>query len=401
MLEVILVLIVLLMIFSVTYPVLGRWAVRIQRTPTSKVDSSNSFHCMVELIGTNSPDSTETAFEVKMRGCVSAPSDMCDADVQVLIADVQDGPNNAKPVLCTAKQWQMEDSPAFCFKSHIGRLPHRKTHLSTWVQIAGIRADLLRFPRKGTRRLKFITSIISQAGGGALACAAATIDYENHKSGYIDAKENHQRAEALSMQLAAALCSSNGQLNKAGIEVIDEWISCRVEASVNKESKAQTRSRLNRSLEDALGFCRKGEQVDIESICGQMTETATIVQRYDVMELCLWVVRAAGTVASNQTTLLSRMADMLEVDADKFRAMVQKILPVSSYEAKDMEFILGITADMSAEEARRQLNSEYRKWNARVTHPDTATRQQAGRMLALIADVRREYVEQAHAVQSD
>jgi len=401
MLEVILVLIVLLMIFSVTYPGTGRWAVRIQRTPTSKVDSSNSFHCRVELIGTNSPDSTETAFEVKMRGCVSAPSDMCDADVQLLIADVQDGPNNAKPVLCTAKQWQMEDSPAFCFKSHIGKLPHRQTHLSTWVPVAEIRTDLLKFPRKGTRRLKFITSIISQAGGDELACTTATIDYENQESGYIDARENHQQAETLSVQLAEALCCSSGQLNKAGIKVIDEWISSRVETSVNKESKAQTRSRFKRSLEDAIGLCRKGGEFDIESICGQITEKATIIERYDAMELCLRVVKTGGSIDGKQTAVLSQMAGLLEVDADKFRAMVQKILPVSMYEARDMEFILGVTTDMSDEEARQQLNNEYRKWNARVTHPNTDTRAQASQMLALIADVRRNYVEQTHAVQSD
>ncbi len=401
MLEVILVLIVLVMIVSLIYPGTGRWVVHKHNTPTSKTVNNDSLHCRIGLISTDSPGIAETAFEVKMRGCVTAPSDMYDADVQVLIADVQDGPNNAKPVLCTAKQWQMEDSPAFCLKSHIGKLPHRQTHLSTWVPVAEIRADLLKFPRKGTSKLKFITSIISQAGGGELACAAATIDYENHKSGYIDAKENHQRAEALSVQLAAALCSSNGQLNKAGIKVIDEWISSRVETSVNKESKAQIRSRFKQSLEDAIGLCRKGGEFDIESICGQITEKATIIERYDAMELCLQVVKTGGGIDGKQIAVLSQMAGLLEVDTDKFRAMVQKILPVSMYEAKDVEFILGVTADMSAEEARRQLNNEYRKWNARVTHPDTATRQQAGRMMALIADARRNYVEQTHAVQSD
>jgi hypothetical protein len=398
MLEVILVLIVLIMIASLTYSGTGRRGTQKHNTPTSKTVNNDSLHCRIELINT---DSAEIAFEVKMKGCITAPSDTYDADVQVLIADVQDGPNNAKPVLCTAKQWQMEDSPAFCFISHIGKLPHRQTELSTWVPVAEIRTDLLRFPRKGTRRLKFITSIISQAGGDELACTTATIDYENHKSGYIDARENHQQAETLNVQLAAALCYSSGQLNKAGIKVIDEWISGRVETLVDKESKAQIHSRFKQSLEEAIGICREGGEFDIESICGQITEMATIVERYDAMELCLQVAKTGGGIDGKQTAVLSQMADLLEIDTDKFRAMVQKILPVSMYEAKDMEFILGITADMSDEEARQQLNYEYRKWNARVTHPNTETRAQAGRMLALIADARQKYVGQTHAVQSD
>ena len=82
------------------------------------------------------------------------------------------------------------------------------------------------------------------------------------------------------------------------------------------------------------------------------------------------------------------------MDRDKFQAKVQKILPLGIYESKDFGFILGMRPDMSADEARRQLNKEYRKWNARVTHADPDTQTQAGQMLALIADARTKYIEQ-------
>ena len=42
----------------------------------------------------------------------------------------------------------------------------------------------------------------------------------------------------------------------------------------------------------------------------------------------------------------------------------------------------------TTDEKIAELNEEYRKWNARVTHPDADIRQQADQILSLIADLR-------------
>ncbi|MCK5173415.1 MAG: hypothetical protein KAR47_08490, partial [Planctomycetes bacterium] len=87
-------------------------------------------------------------------------------------------------------------------------------------------------------------------------------------------------------------------------------------------------------------------------------------------------------------------AELLHIDGEKFRAMAQKLLPVRSGRGDYTNFILGITDDMTVEDKREQLNDEYCKWNGRVTSRDTTIQDQADEMLALIAQVRNDCVEQ-------
>jgi hypothetical protein len=398
MLEVILILLVLLVWISLAQISMPRLVISRGKKPAPNTSpepkKAGPFRCMVELAKTDAQGREADSFEVKIRGLISAPVDQCDVDVQFLIADVADERSEPRPVLSTAKQFQMEDSPAFCFRANIGKLPNSVTCLSSWTQVARIRADLLRFPRKGKRKLKFITSIISTTGDRELACAAAAIDYENDRVGYIDAKENRQRAETLTVQLAAAVCSSEKKPTEAAVKVVSDWINAKIKASAGADNEAQKRSELEQVLKDALQCCDEHNRPNIDAVCKEITEAATIIERYEAIELCLLVARATGNISPEQTTVLGGLADSLGVDRDKFQAKVQKILPLGIYESKDFGFILGMRADMSADEARRQLNKEYRKWNARVTHANPDTQTQASQMLALIADARTKYIEQ-------
>ena len=89
--------------------------------------------------------------------------------------------------------------------------------------------------------------------------------------------------------------------------------------------------------------------------------------------------------------MLKDLAGWLEVDSAKFRNIMVKILPLNMHQIKDVEFILGITADMNVKQARRQLNEEYSKWNSRATCIDPKVHSQADNMLNFIADARGEY----------
>ena len=121
-------------------------------------------------------------------------------------------------------------------------------------------------------------------------------------------------------------------------------------------------------------------------------QIAPIAQRYEILNFCLHVAGADGVAATEELDILARFAGWLAVDEDRFRAMVEKILPVGMHEVEDMEIVLGVRPEMSKEKARQRLNRQYRKWNARVTHFNPEIRTQAGHMLKLIAQTRNEYV---------
>ncbi|RKY09199.1 MAG: hypothetical protein DRP66_02775 [Planctomycetota bacterium] len=296
-----------------------------------------AFACKVQLDFESSD--TGGAFAVMIRGAVPVPAAMHEIDVQILIADVTDGGNSPQPVLCTAKQWQLDESRVFCYRACSGKIPSTDFVISDWLGVTTIPTDVLEFPAKGDRTLQFVATLISRGTSNELASASVRLDYQNDKLGYADAGKNAERTQILTRQLAAAVCTD-----------------------------------------------RNDRQPDIDAICSEMASIATIVEIYDAIELCLKTVAEAGTTRRHQTELISRIADALAVDEKRLRALSQKILPHDAPEERDLEFIFGITADMTPQEERNRLRDEYQKWNARVNHPDDDVQAQADQMLALIAE---------------
>lgn len=307
--------------------------------PPPHNDDNPRFACTVQLQSESSDGNTGGAFAVMIRGAVPVPTLMHETDVQILIADITAGADSPQPVLCAAKQWQLDDSSAFCYRACNGKIPDTDFVISDWLAVATIPTDLLQFPAKGNRKLQFVTTLISHQTSNELASASVSLDYRNDNLGYADAKENAERTQILTLQLAAAVSTG-----------------------------------------------KNGQEPDIDAICSEMVSIATIVDLYDAMKLCLQTIAAAGTTRRDQTRLISRIAAALGVDEKKFRALSQKILPLSMHEEKDLEFILGITADMTPEEGKNRLRDEYQKWNARVNHPDGDVQAQADQMLTLIAE---------------
>ena len=372
--------------------------------PCARPDLS-TLNCRVRLVEQNQENCAFDAFIVEICGSICAPDDTHNTTVQITIADLTDGPGKAKPVHGTAKRWQRQDSSEFYYKADLGRLSNRGTILSDWMAVAQLNLEWLILPRKGKRNLQFTTSILSRQNGGELACARCTFIYENSALGYIDLEENIRRTRMLAVTLAFAVSASDNKLFDCEIELIKSW--ARENVDVFKKARGgidasgslksvQTSGRAKRELEKVLNkavvFFRKGNKVDTYKICKEMVEIVSLSHRYDVLELCLRVVQAKGVAAAEELALLKNLAKWLEVDTNRFRTMTERILPANIHQVEDKEIILGITADMSEEQTREHLNKEYRKWNARVTSSNPDIQLQADCMLEFIAEARKQYV---------
>jgi tellurite resistance protein len=283
----------------------------------------------------------------------------------------------------------MRDSPAFCYNADLGKLPHQDTILPDWTTVAQLRLDWLTFPRKGKRNLQFHTSILSRESGEEIACAECNFIYENIEFGYIDLQENVSRTKALAVPLAFAVSAADRKMHRREIDLIKNWVKANIDLS---QASDEVMRELDKALDKTVVFFRDGNQVNIFKICKELVEIAPLAQRYDILELCLYVAQADGSAAIEELDILKSLASWLEVDADKFRTMMEKILPVSIHEVKDTEVLIGVTSGMSKEGSRHQLNREYAKWNARVTNSDPQIRAQADQMLMMIADARSQYV---------
>ena len=324
-------------------------------------------------------------FGVEIRGRIAAPGDTGFAKVQICVADITDGIEQAKCVRAKVKQWQIRDSSEFCYEAELGKLPDAGTIVSEWMSVGQIPCEWLNLPRKGQRVLQFTTSVLLGGSGQELACGVCNAAYENPVFGYIDSEENVRRAKSLAVALSFSVSAADGKMYDCEIEVVKNWARNNIDFA---EVSNKARRRLERALKKTAAFFREGSRLDVRRVCRELVEIAPVGERYDILELCLCVVHANGVVAAEELAILKELADWLEVDKDRFRMMMEKILPAEMYEVADVETVLGVTADMSGESAREHLKREYRKWNCRVTSQDPDVQSQADYMLSFIAEAR-------------
>ena len=354
-------------------------------------------NCRVQLTKQEKDNRVFDAFSVEICGSIPTRRGTDYATLKVSIMDVTDGVARAQPVQGRVKRWQIQDPspgsggrPMFCYTADLGKLPRQVTTLSDWMSVAQLRVDWLRFPRKGNRNLQFNTSILSRQNGEELACAKCTFAYESPDFGYIDLEENIERIKTFAVTLAFAVSASDHKLYDCEVELVKNW----ARANLGWDRACdKVRRKLEKALNETVAFFRNGNQLDTHKICEEIVEIAPLADRYDILELCLYVAQAKGSVSAEELAILRDLANWLEVDTDRFRQMMGKILPVSMYEVKDAEAILGVTSDMSEEKTREHLNKEFIKWNSRVTNSNPEIQTQAEQMLELIAEARSQYVE--------
>ena len=345
----------------------------------------NALNCRVKV--EKDKKNSEDIFSVEICGLIQAPRDLDNTAVQISVMDVT---GQAKPVHTNIKEWQTNDSPVFCYNANLGRLPDRTTVLSDWMVIAHLNTGWLILPRRGKRNLQFNVSIQSSKNSQSFASAAGNLLYDNQSFGYIDLHENTERTKTMAVSLAFAVSAAGKKISNREIEIIKKWAQSNIDISSDSGSKTR---KLNKALCQAIRFFRQGNTISIYETCCELAEIAPLAERYDILELCLDVVGANGIACEEHLNLLKKLTVWLEVDQGRFRSMMEQFLPAEMHEVEDVEIILGITREMTNDMARKCINKEYRKWNARVTNSDSQIKAQANHMLQFIARTRNEYLE--------
>jgi len=358
----------------------------------------NILNCRVQMTETKDGDAVYDAFAVEICGSIHAPSDTCGATLNISIQDVSDE-SRAEAVLDgnpLVNSHGRTDTAEFRYVAELGRLPRRVTKLEDWTAVARLRTDGPVFPRRGKRTLQFKTSVLSADGGRELAAARCNFVYDNSQPGYLDLRENAERTRVLTVALAFAVSAVDNRLYDCEIELIKKWARANVLDDAESRS-SQSRAKLEKALSKTVAFFTEGNKLDVYGLCEEIVEIAPLGQRHEILDLCLRVSKAKGSVTAEEMAMVKGLADQLEVKAGKFRDMVDKILPVEIHEVMGVDEILGITSDMSSEKTRRHLNQQYSKWNSRVTSANPDIQSKADQMLKLIAEARGRYVADGSA----
>ena len=349
----------------------------------------SKFHCRARIGREGRGDSWRSVLVVDITGTIQAPAEGLEIDVRIELSDVTDRAGEPLPVLDRPKHGPLNTSSPFVHQADMGRLCRQTTVLQDWTTVAQLSTNWFVLPRRGSRQLQYTTAIMSRATGERLACASCLSTYENIETGYLDIEDDIQRVKTLAVGLAFSVGAANGQLLDPEVNVIGAWVKTNFGSA---EVSDGARLELDRALQKTAAFFRRGGTLNVAQVCREIVEIAPLVARLDIVDLCLRVAAAKGQVTAAELRLLKEMSDGLQVDRERLRAMVAKILPVEMHQTRDAEMILGVTSGMSNDEARHQLNREYAKWSSRVISSDPAVRRQADQMIRLIADARTEYV---------
>ena len=349
----------------------------------------NAFHCRARIGREGRGDSWQSVLVVDICGTIQAPEEGLEIDIRIELSDVTDRGSEPPPVLDRPKHGPLNPSSHFLHQADMGRLCHRTTVLQDWTTVAQLSPEWFVLPRRGHRQLQYSTAIVSRATGAPLACASCLGTYENTEAGYLDIEDDIQRVKSLAVGLAFSVGAANGQLLDPEVNVIGAWVKTNFGPA---EVSDGARLELDRALQKTTAFFRRGGTLNVAQVCREIIQIAPLVGRLDILDLCLRVAAAKGQVTTAELKLLKELSEGLQIDRDRLRAMVAKILPVEMHQTKDAEMIFGVTNGMSKDEARHQLNREYAKWSSRVISSDPAIRRQADQMIRLIADARTEYV---------
>ena len=355
-------------------------------------------NCRIHKVELKEGDAVYDAFAVEICGSINAPNETSRATLNISIRDVSDE-SRSEPVLESNPRANSQDRrnvAEFKYVAELGRLPRQVTKLEDWTAVARFRTDGPVFPRQGRRNLCFKTSVLNAEDGRTLAEARCNFMYDNSMPGYLDMRENVERTRVLTVALAFAVSAVDDRLYNCEIDLIKKWARENVLDDVESKSD-QSCAKLEEALNKTVAFFTEGNKLDVLGLCEEIVEIAPLGLRYEILDLCLRVAKAKGSMAAEEITMIKSLSDQLEVDPVKFRDMVDKILPVEIHDVMDMDDILGITSDMSSEKTRRHLNKEYSKWNSRVTSENPDIQSKADQMLKLIAEARGRYVAEGSA----
>ncbi|MHC4288804.1 MAG: hypothetical protein ACYSO4_01550 [Planctomycetota bacterium] len=341
------------------------------------------FTCRVRQFSDESqPIRRDQFFRVEIIGRIPTQQDNVDTNVQIEILDITDGRSGVHQILSGDEDYRRDGSVEFYYLKHNGLVPNKNSILSRWVTVVQFPCHILRFAYRGRRKLLFRSTVLDAASGKQIVAAQQTVEFVYCSDGY---REVHgRRLDVLGSCIELSAFVLEAESCSDGLEAMwSNWIQQKGEMYISTDEASEIIAKAkNRRIGET-----PQSAADIILAYGKNTD------RFYAAELALQTVSFVGTVSRQNLDKLFRISSMLEIQRDRFLNLAQKILLSSHCRIEDPSQLLGIASGMGDESFRKQLNEEYRKWNARVTHPDSQIRAQADQILSLIAEIRSQWLQ--------
>ena len=278
------------------------------------------------------------------------------------------------------------------------------TYLPNWYEFISIPCENLIPPLKGNREIMFRViagepSLDTDRGfidaedtKKVIHWADSTIAHKFNDLGYTEYSKNREKLESLSVEIAVAFATVEGDLQKKTLDIIKKWI---VDITSNlEENKIKVRKD---ALSDVLKSAyknAKAKKISVSSILNEMNNNLSKSQKYEIIELLLNIAGADDKLSEKENVLLDKIIKKLEIDEAVFSNMKNKtVINIGEIETSrsTSESIFGIKEEMTNEEKCKLLRKNYSKWNAQTNSNNQKTKTRAKEMVKLIVQLREKY----------
>ena len=359
----------------------------IQQSKIDKEREENVFSSKVSEDVISGDEFNWNVFHIKMKGIVDCPSDNTPVKYVVQLMDVT---NDKKYIFSNHEDFQYPDSVVFRYESEEEVLPYVGTIFKNWSTVLKLPIIFLEFPRSGKLIIESKVFIVNKNTDYILAEHTSTFSYLNDEKGYVDRKNDRKYLEEMIIKSAMLVSASDGDMDLEEANVVKLWIKKRL-YYYSEESEEEEKSRLNGYVKEAYQEI-ESDDIDIYEVLEGIENIATEGEKFELFQMCLDVAQADGEADESELTIVHEIANLLKLDQNQFRKMIEKTLPITIHSTQvSDEALLGLTENMTDKEAKKHLREQYKKWNARVASSDSDIREQAEKMIHLIAETRKKY----------
>lgn len=326
-------------------------------------------------------DTRDTFFDVSMIGRIPVPDEHHDTQVRITIRDITESILKPLAVLTVSDQFRSSGDASFELRIDHGPVPNPDSVLADWIHIAQIPCHLLRFAYRGRRKLLFTISILSKQTQQEIVSDNHLHEYVSCVDGYMELRQ--RRLDVLTASVDLVLPVFGPEQSHAGLDnFLVQWITrtTNVELPVDQ-------------IRSLVESARQQEQDSFQQDCDVLMAYGTQNDRLAVIRMALETAIFLGRCTQASFEKLGRVVSGLDIPKDRFLELSQKIMLSSTCVMESPWQLLGISNHMTQDTFLKRLNAEYRKWNARVTHPDPAIREEADRILTLIANLRSDRLQ--------
>jgi hypothetical protein len=212
------------------------------------------------------------------------------------------------------------------------------------------------------------------------------------RSGYLDVEEGASHSAVEAIRLGMAMAKIDGSISPLEAGIIKKWAK---KHSASSSNPREEKNKINSALRQAVSDANSGN-LTVESSLHELNDVGSRVSRMAALELCSEILAADGDADPAELKLFYKMIKVLDVDEKEARAFLEKHIASGSIEVTNAAAnyqILGISLDMSQQEIKKILTSEFRKWSGRSSHTDKKIKDQASSMLMLIGKARSELLD--------